>query len=167
MHIVTADNADELYDAYRDTAMMFADIAEQGGRLTDANVWVRFDPLKFVDARHDGKFNYGDLDLARTGAALAILCDFYDRWEEERPLEDEHTAPFIDAIRAGRLSSFDDIVSTILEASRRENAGTLNPWFNDAIRPIYRRYVQSWFAKRAAAEDWRLAQSSEDRESLG
>lgn len=154
MHIVTWDTVEEFNQAGRDVLMMFVDIAEQGGRLTDANIWIRFDPLKFVDADQDGKGVYGDFGLVRTGSALAILCDFYDRWEEDQPLVDEATKPFVAAIHDGRLSRFADIADTVTDALKREATHTLSPWFNQAVRPIYQRYVQSYFAKLAAVDAW-------------
>ncbi|OHD02286.1 MAG: hypothetical protein A2885_10155 [Sphingopyxis sp. RIFCSPHIGHO2_01_FULL_65_24] len=154
MHVVTLENCEEFTQACRDVLLMFTDIAEEGGRLTDANMWIRFDPLKFVDAVDDGGMIYGNLDLVRSGAALAILCDFYDRWEEERPLVDPITAPFVAAIEEGKLSAFGDIADTVTQALDREKANTLSPWFNKAVQPIYRRYVQSYFASLASTIDW-------------
>lgn len=156
MHVITNENADELYDAARDVVMMFVDIAEEGGRPSDSTIWIRFDPLKFVDAREDGRFNYGDVELVRTGAALAMLCDFYDNWEEGLALLDERTKRFAAAVREGRLAKFPDIANVVTEALAREVSGTLGPWFNDAVRSIYHRYVKSYFARLASAPDWRL-----------
>ncbi len=134
--------------------MMFADIAEEGGRLTDANIWIRFEPLKFIDVADDGKYNYGNLELVRAGSAISILCDFYDRWEEERPLLDHITTPFVAAIREGRLTPYMDIGDTIIEALEREEANTLWPWFNHAVCPIYQKYIKSFFAKLATVDQW-------------
>lgn len=154
MHIITLENCEEFNQACRDVLLMFAGIAEEGGRLTDANMWVRFDPLRFIDVVDDGDLIYGNLDLVRRGSALAILCDFYDRWEEDRPLADPITIPFIAAIQEGRLSAYRDIAEIVTEALEREKAGTLSPWLNQAVRPIYRRYVQSYFASLASTPDW-------------
>jgi hypothetical protein len=154
MHIITSENSDEFYEASRDVLAMFVQIAEEGGRLTDANVWIRFDPLKFVDAMDDGKLNYGNIDLVRKGSAIAILCDFYDRWEEECPLVDPITAHFVLAIREGKLSAFADIADTVTEALNREKTNTLSPWLNQAVRPIYQKYVKSYFASLASTPDW-------------
>ena len=155
MHVITWDNADEFSEAMRDVLLMFADIAEEGGRLTDANVWVRFDPLRFVDAVGDGKGNYGDLSLVRTGSALAILCHFYDRWEEEQPMIDEFTQPYVEAIENGRLAEFSDVADIILEALQDEKGQNLGQWFNEAVRPIYRKYVRAYFETLATTEEWK------------
>jgi hypothetical protein len=151
MHIITWENVEEFNQAWRDVLMMFADIAEEGGRLSDANFWIRFDPLKFVDVIDDGQGTYGNLELVRTGAALSILCDFYDRFEEERPLLDDVTSPFVTAIHEGKLSSYADIGNIVIEALAREKANTLSPWFNKSVYPVYQKYVQSYFTRLSGA----------------
>lgn len=150
MHVVTWDNSEEVSQALRDILMMYADMAGCGGRLTDANMWIRFDPLKFVDAEPDGRYDYGDLDLLRTGSAIAILGSFYDNGEEDMPLIDDQTGGFVTAIEEGRLGRFPDIVSVVKEALRREQSETLFPWFDGAVDAVYRQYVNAYFSRLAA-----------------
>lgn len=69
----------------RDILIMYADMAACGGSLTGANIWIRFDPLKVVDAETDGKHDYGDLDLLRAGSAMTIQGPFFDNGAEDRP----------------------------------------------------------------------------------
>jgi len=152
MHIIGIQNYQKAEDAVRDILMMYVDLADAtAGFGHNADVYVRFDPLKFVDAEaDDGGSSYVDLELLRSGSAIAILCAFYDAWIEEQKLEGHPlTKRFQDAIEAGRLNRFPDIEGVILEAIRRNCAPIEDQWMDDAVRPIYRKYVIGYFARLA------------------
>jgi len=80
MHIVGEGNYQEAVNAVRDILMTYVDLAEATeGFSHNADVYVRFDPLKFVDAEVEDKGTYYvDLELLRAGSAVAILCAFYN-----------------------------------------------------------------------------------------
>lgn len=152
MHVIGKHNFEEAGDAIRDILMMYVDLADgTAGFGHNADVYVRFDPFKFVDAeaKEDGYY-YVDLELLRAGSAVAILCALYNVWTEEQKLEGHPlTERFQAAIGAGRLSRFPDIEGVIIEAIRRNCALIEDQWMDDAVRPIYRKYVIGYFARLA------------------
>lgn len=155
MHIITQENYGDAADAVRDILMMYVDLADgyQGfGHASD--VHIRFDPLKFIDADVDGEpVYYVDLDLVRAGSAVAILCAFYDLWCEEQPLAEHHrTIRYQAAVNQGRLSAFPDIEAIVREAIVRNEMSLNDPWFEDAVVPIYRKYVLGLFRRLAASD---------------
>ena len=155
MHIITHENYADAVDAVRDILMMYVDLAddyEGFGHASD--VYVRFDPLKFVDAAVDGEpYHYVDMDLLRSGSAIAILCAFYDLWCEEQSLGGHPlTAKYQTALDAGRLSAFPDIEAVIREAVERSEMALDDPWFDDAVLPVYRKYVLGLFQRLAVSD---------------
>ena len=146
MHVITKDNYNEATDAVRDILMMYVDMANSYAGFGHASdVYIRFDRLKFVDARDDGNAAYVDLELLRAGSAIAILCFFYDLWCEEQRLSGPHTKQYEEAIKLGRLEAFNDIEKVLKEAVRREYVALEDGWFETAVAPIYRKYVQGYF----------------------
>ncbi len=132
--------------------MTYVDLAHAtAGFGHNADVYVRFDPLKFVDAEADDPgTHYVDLELLRSGSAVAILCAFYNIWTEEQELDGHPlTMRFQAAVDEGRLSRFPDIEGVIVEAIRRNGAPIEDLWIEDAVAPIYRKYVLSLFARLA------------------
>ena len=142
MHVITKENNKEASEAIRDILMMFVDMAEAtAGFGHSSDVYVRFDRLKFLDAQDDGEAVYVDLDLLRTGSAIATLCFFYDLWCEERHLSGSHTERYEQAIKDGRLSSFPDIEAVVRVAISRNYIPLDDNWFEEAVAPIYRKHV--------------------------
>jgi hypothetical protein len=152
MHVIGKHNSEEAGDAIRDILMMYVDLAEAtAGFGHNADVYVRFDPIKFVDAEveEDGYYHV-DLELLRSGSAIAILCALYNAWTEEQKLEGHPlTKRFKAAVDAGRFCRFPDIEGVILEAIRRDCAPIEDQWLDDAVRPIYQKYVIGYFARLA------------------
>lgn len=112
MHIIDASNYHDAEDALRDILMTYVDLADHtGGFGHNADVYVRFNPLKFVDAQlDDDSYYYVDLELLQAGSAIAILCAFYNLWNEEQELNGHPlTRHFQTAVDEGRLSRFPDI----------------------------------------------------------
>jgi hypothetical protein len=152
MHIINAANYEEAADAVRDILMTYVDLVDATrGFGHNADVYVRFDPLKFIDAEVEdtGRY-YVDLELLRSGSAVAILCAFYNLWTEEQELDGHpDTKRFQVAVEEGRLSRFPDIESVIAEAIRRNCATIEDLWIDHAVAPIYRKHVLGFFARLA------------------
>lgn len=104
VHSITRENYSEALDAIGDILLLHVDMAEPySGFGHAADINVRFDPLKFVDAELINPAGYAplvDLGLLRTGSAVAILCSLYDEWCEFEAVVGRR---FKDAIQAGRL----------------------------------------------------------------
>ncbi len=154
MHVITSTNYEEATDATRDILMMYWDMAySTSGFAHLNNVYVRFDPLKFIDAVGDGTTGGFDVKLLNEGSAVAILCAFYDVWEEEQSLSNNpQTKHYEDALLAGRLRRFPDIEEVIRSAIERDVMPIDDCWFDDTVTPIYRKYVTGLFARLAASD---------------
>lgn len=154
MHILTASNYEEAVGAVRHILYMYVDMAESWqGFGHNCSAADQFDAIKFVDADTDGQAHYVDLDLLRAGSAIAILCQFYDSWCEERDLTgNPFLAEYQAALDAGRLAAFPDIEAVIRTALARAPMPTEDPWFDEAVVPIYRKYVLGFFARLAASD---------------
>ncbi|WP_299172971.1 hypothetical protein [uncultured Brevundimonas sp.] len=145
-HTITNENYGEALDAIRDILLLYVDMAESYsgfGHATDVN--VRFDPLKFVDAELINPTGYAplvDIAFLRTGSAVAILCSLYDEWCEFEAVVGQQ---FKDAIQAGRLRLVPDIDRVAREALERGDMRLEDPWFDEAVEPIYQRHVVGYF----------------------
>ena len=149
MHTVTLENHEEAQEATRDILKMFVDMAEgySGfGHLIDTA--VRFDPLKFVDADVAPEVVWVDIDLLRSGSAVAVLASLYDLWFEFEAVDVPHrVGRQKEAIEAGRLRHSPDIEDVAREALRRDRMMLDDPWFDEAVRPIYRKHVLGYFRR--------------------
>ncbi|RYY23921.1 MAG: hypothetical protein EOP62_18720 [Sphingomonadales bacterium] len=155
MHIINRDNYGEANEAIRDILMMYVDLASATeGFGHAAAVHIRFDPLHYVDAdaAADG-YHYVDLELLRSGSAIAILCAFYDLWCEEQSLDGHpNTLRYQEALERGRLSGFPDVEAIIREAIKRNDMPVEDPWLDAAVLPIYRNYVLAFFNKLSVSD---------------
>jgi hypothetical protein len=152
MHVINGENYSEAVDAVRDILMTYVDLADAAeGFGHNADCYVRFDPLKFIDADvEDNGSYYVDLDLLRSGSAVALLCAFYNIWTEEQDLRGHPlTERFHQAVNEGRLSRFPDVETVIAEAISRNSAPIEDLWIEGATAPIYRKYVLGFFARLA------------------
>lgn len=149
-HQVTNENRGEALDALRDILLLYVEMAESYSGFGHAsNVYVQFDPLKFVDAELVTTPGYGpllDLDFLRTGSAIAILCELYDEWCEHEVVRGGR---FQQAIEGGRLRSVPDVEQVAIEAIRRGAMRLEEPWFEGAVEEIYQRHVVGYFEKLA------------------
>ncbi|MFZ5720138.1 MAG: hypothetical protein ACOY5Y_11820 [Pseudomonadota bacterium] len=145
-HTITSENYGEAVDAIRDILLLYVDMAESYsgfGHASDAN--LRFDPLMFVDAQLITPAGYSplvDLNFLRTGSAIAILCALYDEWCE---FEAVSGGRFKEAIEAGRLQFAPDVECVAREAIRRGGMPLEDPWFDEAVEPIYQKHVVGYF----------------------
>lgn len=151
MQIINDENYGEAIDAVKDILMMYVYLANTAGFGHNADVCIRFDPLKYIDAEADDPgTNYVDLDLLQSGSAVAILCAFYNLWTEEQELDRvPYTKPVQAAVDEGRFNKFPDIEAVIVEAIRRNSAPIEDLWIEDALVPIYRKYILSFFTQLA------------------
>ena len=153
MHLITSENYLEAADAIRDILMMYVEMAdgyEGFGHASDVD--IRFAPLRFIDAATDDKAHYIDLDLLRSGSAVAILCAYYDLWAEEYLYGHPGMERYQAALDNGRLSTFPDIEAVIRKALSRGEISVDDPWFDEAVTPIYRKYVRDFFRRLADAD---------------
>jgi hypothetical protein len=143
MHTITHDNYAEANEAIRDILMMYVDMTAYNGFGHGNTVHIRFDRLKFIDAVSDDKAYYVDMDLLNAGSAVAFISDLYDRHVEGEIVvaTDEEAV----ALETRRLSAFPDIEAVAKEALRRRNILLDDSWFDDALQPIYRKYVLAFF----------------------
>ena len=154
MHLITSKNYLEAAEAIRDILMMYVGMADDYGGFGHASdVCIRFDPLRFIDAETDDKAYYVDLNLLRSGSAVAILCAYYDLWaEEDRVYGHLGNERYQAALDGGRFSAFPDIEAVIREALSRGEMAADDPWFDEAATPIYRKYVRGFFRRLASAD---------------
>jgi hypothetical protein len=153
VHVITSDNYEEATDAARDILLMYYELAYGSAGFSHAvDYTIRFDPLKFVDADRERPLGGVPLDLLHEGAAVAILCFFYDLWCEEQHLSGPHTKVYEEALNAGRLKAFPDIERVIREAISRGYMPMDDEWFEGAVAPIYRKYVLGLFQRLAASD---------------
>jgi len=154
VHILNDSNYEEAVGAIRHILFMYVDLVQGWqGFGHNSGTADQFDATKFVDADTDGQAYYVDLDLLRSGSAIAILCQFYDSWCEERDLTGNiFLADYEAALDAGRLAAFPDIEAVIRTALTRDPMPFDDPWFDDAVVPIYRKYVLGFFARLAASD---------------
>lgn len=157
MHVLTAENYEEAVDAVRDILMMYVDLANSYHGFGHASdVYIRFDPFRFVDAQSDDEAYYVDLDLLRAGCAVAMVCAMYDLWCEDQPLRGHGYADRVEAaLDSGRLKAFPDIEAVLREAMRRGRMAMDDPWFEEAVVPVYRKYVLGFFRKLASLDRYR------------
>lgn len=145
-HLITAENDGEAHDALKDILLLYVEMAESYSGFGHASdCYLRFDPLKFVDADLVTPAGYApliNLDFLRTGSAIAILCSLYDEWCE---FEAVHGRRFRDAIQSGRLRFVPDVENVAKEAIRRGKMRLEDSWFEQAVEPIYQKYVVGYF----------------------
>ncbi|WP_157138776.1 hypothetical protein [Asticcacaulis biprosthecium] len=131
--------------------MTYVELTNYSGFGHSADIHVRFDPLKFIDAETDNdRVFYVDMDLLRTGSAIVVLCAVFDTW-----LEGEHaraTPAQKLALENGRFGRFPDIETTLKEALARGAMRWEDSWFDDAVQPIYRTYVLGYFRRLAESD---------------
>ncbi|MEQ1610343.1 MAG: hypothetical protein ABL956_15460 [Hyphomonadaceae bacterium] len=155
MYQINHSNYAEADEAVRDILMMYVDLVDHtAGFGHAADIHIRFDPLKFIDAEIEGEgYYYVDLELLRSGSAIAILCGLFNLWCEEQPLVGHPLATRLElALAGGRLSRFPDIEAVIREAMLRPEMALDDPWFDTAVAPIYQKYVVSFFGRLASSD---------------
>lgn len=154
MHLITRDNYSETGEAVRDILLMYTGVVGDRMFLHNADWPIRFDPLKFVDAVQVDSSWYVDVDLLRTGSALAIFAAFYDGWSEEHGVfAFRQTERFAEAIREGRLRHNPDIEAALLEALSGDHASPTDPWFDELSRRLCATHVIAYFRRLVDGTD--------------
>ena len=146
-HVITGANYEEAQDAIRDILMMYVEVAADGLFTHNCDHVLRFDPLKFVDAIQDKPtYRYVDVDLLRTGSALAIVAAFFNGWSEyQKVWAWNDTDRFRAAIAQGRLRHLPDIEDVLTELFTGRHTDESDPWFDDATAQLCERHVRSYF----------------------
>lgn len=154
MHVITEANYSDATDAVRDVLLLFADLAESYAGFGHASdVYIRFDPMQYVDAVSDGKAYYVNLALLRSGAAVAVVCAVYDLWLEGQSLaSNAYGKRVMAALDNGQFRAFEDIEQILRLAFERDSIELTDPWFEQAVIPIYRTYVLDYFRRLASAD---------------
>ena len=155
MHVVGSQNYPEALDAIRYILMLYVDLADNTqGFGHNADTYIRFDRLKFVDAQVESDdYYYVDLELLHAGSAIAIVCVFYDLWCEYQSLSAHPASEHCEvAVNSGRLSHFPDIEAVLRDAIVRKYMAIDDPWFEQVLTPIYRKYVLGYFERLAQAD---------------
>lgn len=154
MHVITQANYAEATDAVRDVLLLFADLADSYAGFGHASdVFIRFNAMRYVDAVFDGKAYYVDLALLRSGAAIAVVCAMYDLWLEGQPLASSAYGRCVsDALDSGRFRAFEDVEQILRSALERDYMEITDPWFEQAVIPIYRTHVLGYLRRLASAD---------------
>lgn len=154
-YVVTPDNYVQAQNAIRDILLMYVGLAEDGCFTHAADHPVRFDRLAFVDAEMDcqGYAPLVDLDLLRTGSAIAALCFTYDLWCEFEAVDIEAGRGIRQALAQDRFRFVPDVEGVLREALERNEMTLEDPWFDEAVRPIHQRHVVGYFTRLAGGGD--------------
>lgn len=149
MHVVSRETLGEANDAVRDILVMYVNVAEEGLILHNADWPIRFDPLMYVDAVQDSERSYYvDMDLLRTGAALAMVARYYSAWSEEQGVHAwKDTERYAAAVAAGRLAHLPAIEAVLVEHLSGRHAAPDDPWFDQVTPSLCETYVRSYFRR--------------------
>ena len=80
--IINNETMYEAHDTIREIVMLYVGLAEEGRFMHNLDAEGRLDCLRFIDAEADSKAYWCDMELLRTGSAIAPLCILVTRWEE-------------------------------------------------------------------------------------
>lgn len=137
-----------LDDAIRHILFMYRDMAESYdgfGHNIDTGLG-RFDAPAILDLPDDADLPSSELELLRTGAAIALLCDLSDAWDEEGDASGTHlrliTARLV--LQSGGFGQYPEIAKAFeLGFGKDETA------FRQQLSVVYARYVRGYFARLA------------------
>ena len=149
MQVITPENRHEALGALREILLLYVSLAENLGFGDSVDADIRLDPLFYVDAEMNNR-GYApllDLDLLRTGSAIAALCILYDSWSGEWPVDNRLTQGIKQALIEMRFRHVPDVQAVMVEAFRRNEMPLDDLWFDDAVAPIYQRHVRGFFER--------------------
>lgn len=154
MHVLNQENFQRATDAVRDILVMYVNLAEEGRILHNADWAIRFDPLLYVDAVQDSERSYYvDMDLLRTGSALAMVARYFSAWSEEQGVHaGKDTELYAAAVAAGRLAHLPAIEAVLVEHLSGRHAAPVDPWFDEVTPSLCETYVQSYFRRLASGD---------------
>ncbi len=152
MHVVNQENSAAAVDAVRDILVMYAELAEDGRVIHNADWPIRFDPLMYVDAVQDSdRTYYVDMDLLRAGSALAMVVRYFSAWSEEQGVHAwTDTERYAEAVAAGRLAHLPDVEAVLVEHLSGRHAAADDPWFDAMTPALCETYVRTYFRRLAA-----------------
>ncbi len=148
---ITEDNYQEAYDAIRDILYLYVDMVESYEGFGHNLERGKFLPLEFVDAQIYEPEGYTfaiDLALLQSGAAIALLCELSDAWDEYETWEVKGW-PLITQIKEAKEADRFNHLPEIQEAfdlafSNNEDA------FRNQLMKVYKTYVCAYFNKLSA-----------------
>jgi len=147
---ITEDNYQAAYDAIRDILYLYVDMVESYEGFGHNLQRGKFLPLKFVDAQvyEPEGYTFGiDLQLLQSGAAIALLCELSDAWDEYETWEVK-SWPLITQIKEAKEANRFNHLPEIQEAfdlafSNNEDS------FRNQLMKVYKKYVCGYFNKLA------------------
>ncbi len=148
--IINNDTVDEARNAISEIVMLYVELADEGRFMHNIDAEGRLDCLRFVDAEADPKSYWCDMELLRTGSAIALLCILVTNWEEmDKPgplyLQPEYRA----AVEQGRLRHTPDVEVLIRSVLDRDEIDVNEPWLREGLASILRTHVRGFFRRLA------------------
>lgn len=147
---ITTDNYQEANDAIRDILFMYVDLVESYEGFGHNIERGKFNALDFIDARVVESEGYTfaiDETLLFPGAAISLLCDLSDAWDEYETWHVKNW-PVINEIQeayeANRFSHMPDIEKAI-----ELGFGNNEEEFRDQLKVVYKAYVCGYFERIA------------------
>ena len=140
----------EAHDAVREIVMLYVGLAEEGRFMHNIDAEGRFDCLRFVDAEADPKAYWCDMELLRTGSAIAFLCILVTRWEEMDGPGQLYLPPeYRGAVEQGRLHHTPDVEALIRSVLERDEVDRDEPWLREGLDAVLRTHVRGFFRRLA------------------
>ena len=145
---ITTDNYHEATDAIRDILYMYVDLVESYEGFGHNIERGKFKALDFIDARVIEPEGYTfaiDESLLFPGAAISLLCDLSDAWDEYETWDVENW-PIINEIKLAYESSR---FSHMPEVDKAIGLGFGNSEeeFRDQLKVVYKVHVCGYFEK--------------------
>ena len=148
--IINNDNLYEANDAIREIVMLYVMLAEEGRFTHNLDAEGRLDCLRFVDAEADPRAYWCDMELLRTGSAIALLCILVTRWEEmDEPGELYLQPEYREAVAQGRLHHTPDVEALIRSVLERDEVDLDEPWLREGLDSVLRTHVRGFFRRLA------------------
>ena len=139
-------------DAIRHILYMYRDMAESYGGFghnIDTSLG-RFDAAAIVNLPDDALARHvvpRDVELLRTGAAIALLCDVSDAWDEAGSAAGNGLRLIAArlALQRGRFDAFPDIAKAFALGFGDDESA-----FRRQLAAVYERHVRGYFARLAS-----------------
>ena len=148
--IINKETMDEARDAIREIVMLYVGLADEGRFMHNSDAEGRLDCLRFIDAEADPKAYWCDMELLRTGSAIALLAILVTRWEEMDGPEQLYLEPkYRAAVEQGRLHHTPDVETLIRAALERDELDQDEPWLRQGLDVVLRTHVRGFFRRLA------------------
>ncbi len=144
--IINKDNYEEAKNAIREILMLYVRLADEGRFMHNLSAERRLDCLRFVDAEADPKSYWCDMELLRTGSAIALLCILVTNWEEmDEPGKLYLQPQYRQAVEQGRLHHTPDVEALIRAAIERDEVDLDEPWLREGLASVLHTHVRGFF----------------------